>query len=125
MELNTYFDHDTDDRIVQKRSAEELGFWISHINYIIEESDRLAKIASNVLKNRAIRDDFLEIIIKNQSVLNEFTAYKNSMVQYKECDHFECDLYYINKHEHIRQLYIKTIVDYRKLKTQLYSEILK
>ena len=125
MELNTYFDHDTDDQIVQKRSAEELDSWISHISYVIDESDRLAKISSNVLKDRDLRDRFLDFIIKNQSVLNEFTAYKNSMVQYKECDHFECDLYYINKHEHIRQLYIETVVDYRKLKTKIYSEILK
>ncbi|MFD2540962.1 hypothetical protein ACFSSB_01410 [Lacinutrix gracilariae] len=125
MELNTFFNHDTDEQIVQKRTAEELRLWMSHINYIINESDRLAKIASNVIKNRAFRDQFLELIIKNKSVLNQLISYKSTMVQYKECDNFECDLYYINKHENFRVLYLKTVIDFRKQKDKFYSEILK
>jgi len=125
MELNTFFNHDTDEQIVQKRTAEELRLWMSHVNYIINESDRLAKIASNVIKNRAFRDQFLELIIKNKSVLNQLISYKSTMVQYKECDNFECDLYYINKHENFRVLYLKTVIDFRKQKDKFYSEILK
>ncbi|MBU2940370.1 hypothetical protein KO494_12560 [Lacinutrix sp. C3R15] len=125
MELNTFFNHDSDEQIVQKRTAEELRLWMSHISYAIKESDRLAKIASNVIKNRDFRDLFLELIIKNQSVLNTLVNYKSTMVQYKECDNFECDLYYINKHENFRVLYLKTITDFRKQKDKFYSEILK
>ena len=124
MELNTFFNHDTDEQIVQKRSAEELNLWMSHINYILNESDRLSKIASNVMKNRDFRDQFLEIIIKNQSVLNALNGYKNTMPQYKECDNFECDLYYINKHEDFRKKYLETVANYRANKNRFYSEIL-
>jgi len=124
MELNTFFNHDTDEQIVQKRSAEELNLWMSHINYILNESDRLAKIASNVIKNREFRDQFLELIIKNQSVLNELLSYKNTMVHYKECDDFECDLFYINKHEDFREKYIKAVGNYRSHKDEFYSKML-
>lgn len=124
MKLNTFFNHDTDEQIIQKRTSEELNLWVSHINYIINESDKLSKIASNIYKNKQFRDRFLELIIKYQSVLNQLRSYKNTMVNYKECDDFECDLFYINKHEDFRKKYLETVSEYRENKNKLYLKIL-
>ena len=124
MRLETYFEHDSDDQILQKRSHDELKLWLQQINYNVEESDRLAKISSNVLKDRALRDAFLEMITYMQDVLKELKAYEKSMPNYKECDHLECDMFYINKHQSIGNKYLNTIKGYQKIKDTFYSQFL-
>ncbi|RSK40322.1 hypothetical protein [Mangrovimonas spongiae] len=125
MKLETYFDHDSDDQIIQKRSENELTLWVNHVSYIIEESDRLAKIASNLLKESVLRDRFLIMIERAIVVSKVLSNYKKAMPNYKECDHLECDLYYINEHEKVRQEYLKIIKDNRELKEEFYTQLLK
>ncbi|MDX1278470.1 hypothetical protein [Oceanihabitans sediminis] len=125
MDSNNFFDHDTDEEIIQKRSAEELALWISDIEFSIDESDKLAQIASKVVKNETFGEKFAEMTAKNKNVLNDFIKYKGTMVNYKECEDFECDLFYINKHEDYRKIYAETVKNFRALKTEFYTEVLK
>ena len=124
MELETYFDHDSDDQIIQKRSENELAHWLSHVNFITYEGDRMAKIASNVLNNTQLRDAFLNTIEESILVTKTLNAYKKAMPNYKECDHLECDMFYINQHEEVRRDYLKLIATYRELKDVFYAQFL-
>jgi len=61
MEIQSYFEHDSDDQIIQKRSENELALWMEHVDYIINESEKLSKIASNTLHNDELKQRFLSL----------------------------------------------------------------
>lgn len=122
MELQSYFDHDADDQIIQKRSENELALWMNHVDYIINESGKLSKIASNVLHDEELKNKFLRFIEDSAQVTKRLNDYKKAMPNYKECDHLECDMYYINTHEEVRQDYLKIIAAYRALKDVFYAQ---
>jgi len=122
MEIQSYFEHDSDDQIIQKRSENELALWMEHVDYIINESEKLSKIASNTLHNDELKQRFLKFIEDSTEVTKTLNDYKKAMPNYKECDHLECDMFYINTHEKVRQDYIKIIAAYRELKDVFYAQ---
>lgn len=124
MELNTFYNHDTDEEIIQVKRTQELDVWISHLNYVSDESDWLAKIASNKLQDKELRDALLEKSEQNTNFLNELYNYKTSIVKYNECDDLECDIYYINLHDTYCSKYVKHLGLYRKIKNEVYLKIL-
>lgn len=125
MELNTnFFEHDTDGQIMQKRSEKELQFWVQHVNALVNENDRLAKVASNLVKKKDYRDEFLLMISDCNLLLKALHNYQKTMVNYKECDSLNCDLYYINQHEVIRKEYENLVTKNSRLKDRFYLMIL-
>ncbi|GAA3790128.1 hypothetical protein GCM10022271_23100 [Corallibacter vietnamensis] len=122
---DTLFDHDTDEELILKRSIKELELWISEVNYLIEECDKFAKLASNSFKKRELRDRFLEMIDVNYAFRNQLDAYKNEIPKYKECNDLACDLFYINKHESIRNHYHNNLLTYRNLKLLFFNDVLQ
>jgi hypothetical protein len=124
MELNTYFAHDTDEQIIQTKRLQNLQTWIGHLSYVTNECDWLAKIASNKIKDRVLRDELLEKIEVNSALLNEFYNYKSSIQSFHECDDLDCDLFYINQHDAFYAKYLKHIDDYRQVKNKVYLKIL-
>lgn len=124
MELNTFFNHDTDEAIVHKKRNQELEVWISHLNYVTDESDWLAKIASNKLHNKTLRDSLLEKTTENSAFLNELYNYRSSIDKFNECDDMECDVYYNNLHDTYFNRYLKFIETYRNIKNELFFKIL-
>lgn len=124
MELNTFFNHDTDEEIIHVKRTQELDVWISHLNYVSDESDWLAKIASNKLQDRELRDTLLEKSEQNANFLNELYNYRTSIVKYNECDDLECDIYYINLHDTYCSKYVNHLGSYRNIKNEVYLKIL-
>lgn len=124
MELNTFFNHDTDEEIIQVKRTQELDVWISHLNYVSDESDWLAKIASNKLQDKMLRDVLLEKSEQNSNFLNELYNYRTSIAKYNECDDLDCDIYYINLHDTYCSKYVKHLGSYRNIKNEVYLKIL-
>lgn len=124
MQSNTYIDYDSETQIIQSRSFRELDVWISHVKYITDECDKLAKIASNLIRNRNLRDELLVMITKNQDVLNQLYSARNETEKLNECDDVACDLYYLNEHEVTRSLYLEHVKSYRKLKEEVLLNLL-
>ncbi|MBE7628831.1 hypothetical protein [Tenacibaculum piscium] len=124
MESNTYTDYDAETQIIQSRSFRELDMWISHVNYIADEGDRLAKLASNILKNKSLRDELLSIIKNNSELLITLHHTRNETEKLNECDDVACDLFYLNEHEKARSLYAKHIKEYRKRKEEVFLLLL-
>ncbi|MCI2229652.1 hypothetical protein MC378_10790 [Polaribacter sp. MSW13] len=124
MQSNNIYKNDSENQIIQKRSLEELNMWISQVNYILEESNTLAKIASDKLKNKDLRDQFLMIIEKNAGILSAFLTYKNTTDNFMECIDLDCDLFYYNEHEKIRNLYTEYLNNYRSVKKKFFKSLL-
>ncbi|CAM1335192.1 hypothetical protein [Tenacibaculum aestuariivivum] len=124
MESNIYVDYDAETQIIQSRSFRELDMWISHVNYIADECDRLAKIASNLIKNKVLRDDLLLMMKKNSELLINLHKTRNDTEKLNECDDVACDLFYLNKHEKARSLFSKHINTYRTLKEEVFFNLL-
>ncbi|WP_347173735.1 hypothetical protein [Polaribacter uvawellassae] len=124
MQSNTYNDYDSEAQIIQSRSFRELDVWISHVNYVTEECDKLAKIASNLMKNRDLRDELLLMVEKNADCLTQLHSARNETEKLNECDDVACDLFYLNEHEVTRSLYLEHIKGYRKLKEEVLSNLL-
>ena len=124
MNSNTFFAHDTDEQIIQTKRLRDLQTWISHLSYVTNECDWLAKIASNKIHDRVLRDELLEKIEVNSALLNEFYNYKSSIQSFQECDDLDCDLFYINQHDAYHNKYVKHIDAYRQVKNKVYLKIL-
>ncbi|EMQ93891.1 hypothetical protein D778_01301 [Xanthomarina gelatinilytica] len=124
MNSNTFFAHDTDEQIIQAKRLQDLQTWISHLSYVTNECDWLAKIASNKIHDRVLRDELLEKIEVNSALLNEFYNYKSSIQSFQECDDLDCDLFYINQHDAYHNKYVKHIDAYRQVKNKVYLKIL-
>ncbi|CAM1363044.1 conserved protein of unknown function [Tenacibaculum soleae] len=123
MELNIY--NDTENKVIQIRSFKELDMWISHINYITNECDILAKISSNLIKNRNLRDSLLLMILKNSEILTKLYKVRNETENLNECDDVACNSFYLDEHESTRLLYLKHIETYRVLKQEVLLCLLK
>ncbi|GGG87858.1 hypothetical protein GCM10011416_00080 [Polaribacter pacificus] len=119
------YEHDSEIVIIQKRSFKELDIWISDINFSIEECDYLAKIASNKLKDSALRDEFLDMIHQSMDLLSNLQSFRNATENLSECTDLECDLVFLNEHEEIRLLYLNHLKKYRSLKKKAFTVLLK
>ena len=124
MEALTHYAHETDEQVLHKKRTQEINLWISHLNYITNECDWLAKIASNIIKDRDLRDLLLEKSEINSSLLNELYSYRNTLDSFHECNDLDCDLYYIDLHDTICKKYIKHLENYRSVKDQVFFKIL-
>jgi hypothetical protein len=124
MEVFTHYSHETDDQVLHKKRTLEINIWISHLNYITNECDWLAKIASNKIQDKDLRDLLLDKSEKNSSLLNEFYSYRSTLSSFYECDDLDCDLYYINLHDTFCEKYLKHLEDYRLIKDELFLKIL-
>lgn len=124
MQPNINYDNDSENQIIQKRSLIELNMWASNLNYISEECDYLVKISSNKLKNKDLKDALLLMIEKNANIQHTLLAYRNSADNFIECIDLDCDLFYYNEHEKVRNLYTEYINSYRKLKKDVFDGLL-
>ena len=124
MHLITSMPNDTDSDIVKKQMQRELKIWISHLDAVNMEADRLAKIASNKIGDKLLRDDLLNTIDETIMLLNSLYTYRNSLNNFDECDDLECDLHFVQQHENVCEKYIEHIKAYRALKDRIYLQLL-
>ena len=123
--MEVFYEHDSDQRLIAKKDALELNNWIVHLIGNGVELEILLNIAKKLPNDN---DDMVsklkEIALENKLHLGIFYRYKNSMVNLHECEDMECDIYYINKHEEYRNLYVEILEALHKLKEELYTMIL-
>lgn len=124
MESNMYYENASEIQIIQTRSFKELDIWISHVNYLKEECDRLAKIAAKLIKKSELGDALLLMTQKSTDLITELYNARNATENLNECDDVACDLFYLNEHESTRENYIKHIENYRKLKEEVLLNLL-
>ena len=124
MQSNMYYENASEIQIIQSRSFKELDIWISHVNYLTEECDRLAKIAAKLIQKSELGEELLLMIQKSTELLTELHNARNATENLSECDDVACDLFYLNEHESTRELYLKHIESYRKLKEEVLLQLL-
>lgn len=116
--------YETDDEIVKRHMHRELHTWISHLDAMNNEADRLAKIASNKIGDKVLRDELLDNINDNINLLNEFYTYRNALNNVRECDELECDQFYMHQHDHVFEKYVEYVTQYRDIKDKVYQRLL-
>ena len=124
METLVNYAYETDDEIVKRLMHRELHTWISHLDAMNNEADRLAKIASNKIGDKVFRDVLLANINDNINLLNEFYTYRNAMNNVRECDELECDQFYMHQHDHVYEKYVECVTQYRDIKDKVYQRLL-
>lgn len=124
MEFLSNYGHETDDEIVKRQMHRELHTWISHLDAINIEADRLAKIASNKIGDKELRDTLLDDINENIDLLNEFYTYRNALTNVRECDELECDALYMQQHDQVYEKYVNCIKQYRIIKDKVYLKLM-
>ena len=124
MESSINYGHETDDEIVKRQMHRELHTWITHLDAMNVEADRLAKIASNKIGDKVLRDALLDDINENIDLLNEFYSYRNALNNVRECDELECDAFYLQQHDQVYEKYIDCIKQYRSIKDKVYIKLL-
>lgn len=125
MHLITSMPNDTDSDIVKKQMQRELQLWIAHLDVINLEAERLATIAGHKLDDKVLKDDMLNAVDETIMLLNSFYTYRNSLINFDECDDLECDLHFVQQHENVCDRYVKHITKYRALKDGIYLQLLK
>lgn len=125
--MGTAYDygHETDDEIAKRHMHRELQTWLEHLEAINKEADRLAKIASNKIGDRDLRDELLDDINENINLLNEFYTYRNLLNNIRECDDLDCDHFYMYHHDQVFDKYIERITQYRSVKDRVYQKLLE
>ena len=125
MELSTFYENDTEEQVLQKRSFLELNSWISTLNYGAKESNMLLKITENSINDTALSGLLLENEKISSRLLGELINYRNSIDNLKECTDLSCDLFYLNRHETMREKMTKHMSVYRDLKNRIYERVMK
>lgn len=124
MHLITSMPNDTDSDIVKTQMQRELQFWIGHLDDVNIEADSLAKIASNKLGDKQLRDDLLNTIDETIMMLNSLYTYRNTLNNFDECNDLECDLHFVQQHELVCEKYMVHVKAYRVLKDKLFLQLL-
>lgn len=124
MHLITSMPNDTDSDIVKKQMQRELHLWIEHLDAVNLEADRLAKIASNKIGDKLLRDELLNTINDTIMLTNSLYTYRNTLNNFDECNDLECDLHFVQQHENVCERYREHIKAYRVLKDQIYLQLL-
>jgi hypothetical protein len=95
----------SDNQITEKINLEELNLWVSFLNSFSEEYDDLIKTASNNANKDDVRNQLLTAFKNNENILNDIVNYKRATHNFIECIDLECDLFYENKYNKIRNAY--------------------
>ena len=124
MNSTTNYGNETDDEIVKRQMHRELQTWISHLEAMNIEADRLATIALNKIKDKELRDVILDNLNENIDLLNDFYTYRNVMNNIRECDELECDEFYMLQHDQVFDKYMEYVLKYRSIKDKVYRKLL-
>jgi hypothetical protein len=122
--MEVFYEHDSDDRLIARKDALELGNWIEHLVNNGVELETLINIARKMSNGNELVGSLNALALENKLHLGVFYRYKSSMVNLHECEDMECDIYYVNKHEEYRNLYGAILYASHKLKEEIYSQIL-
>lgn len=119
------YDHDTPETITFKSSALELDNWINHLNYIDNEINNLVNLArlqlSNINETQPVLTKLKLRKKENGINITAFNKYKNNLHVANECDDVACDIFYVEKHEQYRQVYLYYLEKYRRVKEEYFS----
>ena len=118
------YGNETDDEIVKRHMHREVQTWISHLEAMNIEADRLANIALKKIKDKELRDVILDNLNDNIDLLNDFYTYRNVMNNIRECDELECDQFYMLQHDQVFDKYMEYVLQYRSIKEKVYQKLL-
>lgn len=116
--------HETDDEVLKRHMHRELQTWISHLEAVNVEAEKLAQVASTIIVDKELHNYILDGTNEVITLLNEFYTYRNSLNNVRECDEMDCDQFYRYQHDQVFEKYMDCVADYRKTKDEVYQKLL-
>lgn len=123
--LTSFYNHESDNRIMAKKDTLEVRSWTEELEYINEELKYLLDIEDHMLNNNEIYVQLHAIRRENTIRLGTLYRYEGSIINAIECDPVQCDSYYLSTHEKNRAAYIAHIKKYQNLKSKVLSNAKK
>lgn len=123
------YNHDSPEAITFKNNYIELENWLDHLNYIEKEITNLVNLGKAELtvnsESHPVLLKFKKEKITNDLKITEFQKYQDGLPRAVECEDVECDMFFISEHEKFRKAYMKHLENYRKIKEEYFSVLLK
>ena len=107
----------------------DIKIWKGEIESIATEITFYQRVLSSYLKKKDTKcvkkqTFFLEkcvsIGIDNQNYLESLTTLTNKVVQLKECDDMQCEMYFLDKHSEFKRNVETYFSDYREFKKEIF-----
>lgn len=123
------YNHDSPESIAYKNNYIELENWLAHLNYIGKEITNLVNLGKSGLTDKTESHPVLEKFLKEKAVndlrIIEFQKYQDGLPRAAECEDVECDMFFVSEHEKFRKTYMKHLENYREVKEEYFSVLLK
>jgi hypothetical protein len=107
-----------------KKDKIEVDNWTEDLEYINEELEYLLDIEDRMLNNANLYQELQTLQRENILNLRTLYRYEGAVRDAIECDTVECDVFYLNKHERNRKMYLEHKKKYRNIKSKVLSNIL-
>ncbi len=121
----SFYNHESDNRIMIKKDKMEIANWTADLEYIHEELGYFLDIEDRMLKSAELYQKLHLVRRENTLRLGNFYRYEGSIKNAIECDTVQCDTYYLHTHEKFRNVYLDHLKKYRGVKNQVLSKILQ
>jgi len=112
-------------RLCIKKDLIELSQWIDVLTALNNELDQLKRIDKQFLRSGRIEADLQGLRRKNTLLMGTLCKYEQELTSEYEYGKREYDVARAKEHEKKRDLYSVVILEFRKLKTQIYDDLLK
>ncbi|ETN96486.1 hypothetical protein SAMN04487906_2873 [Zhouia amylolytica] len=109
------------DRI--RKDYTEVSNWIEHLEFIAKELMTLKDIAQQYLVEHALEYSFDAYLEENRSDISALYNYRFTLEGQKECQDVDCDVFYKEHHESIREKYHETVDKYKRLKNKVIGNL--
>lgn len=125
METALTYKTDYQRRLCIKKDLIELSQWIDVLTALNNELDQLKRIDKQFLRSGRIEADLQGLRRKNTLLMGTLCKYEQELTSEYEYGKREYDVARAKEHEKKRDLYSVVILEFRKLKTQIYDDLLK
>lgn len=123
MEVNDVGNSSIDNQIIQDKTLQELAKCIFQLNKISDEGLHLNKLISENGNNAVLELQISNLLMQNTNLENDFLKYRNTVDNLIECIDLECDLFYINEHKRLLNLYDMHLVAFSQLKKEVHQKL--
>ncbi len=125
METSLPYKTDYQRRLCIKKDLIELSQWIDVLTALNNELDQLKRIEKQLLHNGRIEADLQGLRRKNTLIMGSLCKYEQELTTEYEYGKRAYDVPRAKEHEKKRDVYSVVILEFRKLKTQIYDDLLK
>lgn len=114
--MSGFNEHNPDEQFILKRDHEEVTSWIDHLEEIVLDLGRLKKLIKKSPEQTISHAEICDYESLMKTKISKLYNYRHSLDNILECQDIDCDVYYKERHNTIREDHLKTINDYDSLK---------